>query len=246
MNSEEARVTVGVPLITQVELSINSPAGKAVFVVQDEISAPRIFKVVGDTDIATPTDPMVPVAPAKLIDGVFAAITKVTEAVDDPAELVAVTVNAVDAKVTVGVPVITQVELSIERPAGKAVFVKQDEIAAPRLFKVVGVNDMATPTDPLLPVAPAKLIDGVLAAITKVTLAVDVPAEFVAVTVNSEEAKVTVGVPLITQVELSIERPAGKVVVVVQEEIAAPRLFKVVGDIDISTPTIPLVPVAPA
>ena len=67
-----------------------------------------------------------------------------------------------------------------------------------------------------------------------------------AVTVNAVEAKVTVGVPLMTQVELSIDSPAGKAVVVVQEEIAAPLLFKVVGDTDISTATFPLVPVAPA
>ena len=163
---------------------------------------------------------------------------------EDPAEFVAVTVNAVEAKVTFGVPLITQVELSIDSPAGKAVVVVQDEIAAPRLFKVVGVTDIATPTDPLVPAAPAKLIDGVLAAITKVTFAVDEPAEFVAVTENAVEARVTVGVPLMTQVELSIERPKGKVVVI-HDEIAAPRSFNVVGDIDISTPTIPLVPVAP-
>ena len=77
---------------------------------------------------------------------------------------------------------------------------------------------------------------GTLAAITKVTLAVDDPTEFTAVTVNSEEARVTVGVPLITQVELSIERPAGKAVVVVQDEITAPRSFNVVGVIDIAKP----------
>ena len=90
-----------------------------------------------------------------MISGALGAITKLTEAVDDPAELVAITVNTVEAKVTVGVPLITQVELSIERPAGNAVLVEQDEIAAPRLFKVVGVTDIATPKDPLVPVAPA-------------------------------------------------------------------------------------------
>jgi hypothetical protein len=75
--------------------------------------------------------------------------------VENPAEFVAVTVKAVEGKVTVGVPLITQVELSIDSPAGKAVVVVQDEIAAPRLFKVVGFTDIATPTDPLVPVAPA-------------------------------------------------------------------------------------------
>ncbi len=165
---------------------------------------------------------------------------------DEPAELVAVTVKGLETKVPAGVPLITQVELSIERPAGNVEVVVQDEIAAPRLFKVVGVTDIATPTDPLVPAAPAKLIDGVLAAITKVTFAVDEPAEFVAVTENAVVARVTIGVPLMTQVELSIERPAGNAVAVVQDEIAAPRSFNVGGDIDISTPTIPLVPIAPA
>ncbi len=73
---------------------------------------------------------------------------------DDPAEFVVVTEKAVDSKVTVGVPLMTQVELSIESPAGNAVVVVQDEIAAPRLFNVVGVIDIGTPTDPLVPVAP--------------------------------------------------------------------------------------------
>ncbi len=82
-------------------------------------------------------------------------MTKVTEAVDDPAELVAVTVKAVEAKVTVGIPLITQVELSIDSPAGNAVVVEHDEISAPRIFKVVGDTDIATPTNPLVPVAPA-------------------------------------------------------------------------------------------
>ena len=87
---------------------------------------------------------------------------------------------------------------------------------------------------------------GTLAEITKVTLAVDDPTEFTAVTMNAVESRVTVGVPLITQVKLSIEIPAGKEVVVVQDEIATPRSFNVVGVIDIAKPKAPLVPVAPA
>jgi hypothetical protein len=82
-------------------------------------------------------------------------MTKVTLAVDDPTELTAVTVNSVESRVTAGVPLMTQVELLIERPSGKAVVVEQDVITSPRLFKVVGVIDIATPTAPLVPVAPA-------------------------------------------------------------------------------------------
>lgn len=87
---------------------------------------------------------------------------------------------------------------------------------------------------------------GAIGATLKMIVAVEDPTEFVAVTVNELEAKVIVGVPLITQVELSIESPAGKAVVVVHEEIKAPRLFRVDGETDIGKPTAPIVPVAPA
>jgi hypothetical protein len=45
------------------------------------------------------------------MDGVFGAITKVTLAVFDPAEFVALIKKAVESKVNVGLPLITQVEL---------------------------------------------------------------------------------------------------------------------------------------
>ena len=51
-----------------------------------------------------------PLAPAKLILGTLGAISSVTFADDDPTELMAVTIKAVAAKVTVGVPLMTQVE----------------------------------------------------------------------------------------------------------------------------------------
>lgn len=50
----------------------------------------------------------------------FAAITKVKIADDDPAELVAVTVKSAESKVCVGVPLITHVISSIERPEGSS------------------------------------------------------------------------------------------------------------------------------
>ncbi len=73
---------------------------------------------------------------------------------DDPTELVAVTKNSVEAKVTARVPLITHVKLSIESPAGSGMEVEQSVIAAPRLVKVVGVTDIAKPTAPFRPVAP--------------------------------------------------------------------------------------------
>ena len=55
-----------------------------------------------------------------------------------------------------------------------------------------------------------------------VTFAVDEPAELVAVTVYSVEAKTAEGVPLITQVVLLMESPPGRAGEIVQLVIAAP------------------------
>jgi hypothetical protein len=59
------------------------------------------------------------------------------------------------------------------------------------------------------------------------------------------EARVEVGVPLITQVEALMDNPLGKLGLALQALIAAPWLFKVVGTTDMETPTLPLVPLAP-
>jgi hypothetical protein len=48
-----------------------------------------------------------------------------------------------------------------------------------------------------------------------------------------------------SQVIRSIESPVGSGAEVEQSEISAPRLFNDVGVIDIGTPTVPPVPVAP-
>ena len=56
---------MGVPEITQVDASTDRPAGKAVveaLIAQAVTLAPRGESVVGETDIATPTLPVVPVA----------------------------------------------------------------------------------------------------------------------------------------------------------------------------------------
>jgi hypothetical protein len=78
----------------------------------------------------------------------------VTVALADPAELVAVTVNTVEARVTSGVPLIIQVEELIVSPLGRAGETLQALIAAPWLFKVVGATDMEVPTFPLVPLEP--------------------------------------------------------------------------------------------
>ena len=81
---------MGVPLITQVEVLILRPTERAGVATQFVIAAPLLVRVVGETDMATPMLPEVPVAPEKLRVGTPATTTSVTEAaVDDPAEFVA-------------------------------------------------------------------------------------------------------------------------------------------------------------
>ena len=70
-----------------------------------------------------------------------------------------------------GVPLITQLRVLIESPAGSAGATVQFVIAAPLLFSVVGLTLMAIPTVPLVPKAPAKLTVGTPALIVSVTLA---------------------------------------------------------------------------
>lgn len=69
------------------------------------------------------------------------------------------------------------------------------------------------------------------------------PAELVAMTLKIVGAIAPEGVPLITQVVVLRARPAGREGVTLQLVIAAPWLFKVLGVMDIGTPTVPLVPI---
>jgi hypothetical protein len=59
----ELKAAVGTPEITQVELLIDSPDGKAGDVVQLTIELPLLSRVVGVTLMIDPTVPVVPVAP---------------------------------------------------------------------------------------------------------------------------------------------------------------------------------------
>ena len=62
-----------------------------------------------------------------------------------------------EASAPVGVPKITQVVGRMLSPAGKAGVATQLVIAAPLLFIVVGVTDIATPTLLVVPAEPVKL-----------------------------------------------------------------------------------------
>ena len=84
--------------------------------------------------------------------GAEAPTDKLTLAVLDPAELVAVIVYEVDESVEVGVPEITQVELLIEAHAGRAGEAAQVVTDAPLILKVEGATLIKLPTLPVVPV----------------------------------------------------------------------------------------------
>ena len=141
--------------------------------------------------------------------GADAATESVTDDVADPALFIAVMVYDVEVKTSVGVPVITHVELLIDAHAGKAGLALQLVIEAPLSFNVVGKTDIATPTLPLVPVAPVKFMIGAEATTESVTDDVVDPALFVAVIVYDVEDRIAVGIPLITHVELLIDAQDG-------------------------------------
>jgi len=252
--SVAAKMASGVPEITQVEEFTEAQLGNAVlpdFTPQAVTLAPRLFKVVGETDIAFPKVPDVPVAPVYERSGVFAATVNVTVAsLDAPMELDAITVNSVAAKVVVGVPSMEQSEVSRVAQAGSAVveaLIAQFVIVEPRLFNVVGATLIKTPTVPEVPVALAYDNIGARAATSKVTVAsADVPTEFDACKVNCVEANEFVGVPEITQVLGFTDAQAGRAVVpdfMAHDETLAPRGFNVEGVMLIAEPKVPELPV---
>jgi hypothetical protein len=148
-------VAVGVPEIIHVEELILTPAGRAGEIVQLVIVAPLDAREVGVIDMATPTAPLVPLAPAKLNVGMLTPVESETEAAAElPAELVAVMLKRVGLKPATGVPEIIQVVVFRLRPVGRLGVTLQFVMAAPLLFNVVGVTDIATPTWPLVPLAP--------------------------------------------------------------------------------------------
>jgi hypothetical protein len=112
----------GVPEMTQVALSTESPGGSAVVpllipqAVTGELFAAR---VVGATLMAWPAVPVVPAAPAKSSVGTSITVM-LTVAEAEPLAFDAVTVNCVLARSAVGVPErAPEVELR-ESPAGSA------------------------------------------------------------------------------------------------------------------------------
>ena len=85
--------------------------------------------------------------------GAAALTVSVTDADDDPAELVAVTEYIVEESIPVGVPEITQVVLCRLKPAGSEGAIVQLVMVAPFVLSVVGVTDIGTPGVPEVPVA---------------------------------------------------------------------------------------------
>jgi hypothetical protein len=126
--------------------------GSAGFTVQFEIVAPFELKLEGAMSIGIPTVPLVPVAPEKLIVGAEAPTLKVTVAVFEREELLAVTVKVDGARVAVGVPEITQVVLLIDAHDGRAGEIVQFEIVSPPPLNAEGVTVIGIATLPFVPV----------------------------------------------------------------------------------------------
>jgi len=101
-----------------------------------------------------------------------------------PIEFETETSSDVGLKDSVGVPLITQVELFIVRPNGKLGNMVQELIEEPLFKRDVGVIDILLPKDPFVPAAPKKVIVGAIALTVRLTFAsVEVPALLVALMV---------------------------------------------------------------
>jgi len=124
---------------------------------------------------------------------------KITSPLPLPAEFVAVTVKVCGERISVGVPWITQVNGFMTRPSGRRGEMEQFVMEAPLELRVVGVTDMDTPNDPVVPVEPEKLTRGTEGEMLRVTPELEVPIAFVAVMVKVVLV-ISKGVPLMTQV----------------------------------------------
>tara|TARA_B000000475_G_scaffold243877_1_gene216017 strand:- start:620 stop:1081 length:462 start_codon:yes stop_codon:yes gene_type:complete len=121
---------------------------------------------------------------------------------------------------SVGVPLRTPVAVSNARPAGRLGVIVH-EIISPCPVKV---GDNGRALEAVLLVIPKSsgvyAILGSSSIIVMLRYVVEVPPVFVAETVNMVRASNSVGVPLITPVEVSKARPLGKLGVMVQETIS--------------------------
>ena len=153
LNDLSERVISGIPLITQVLASMDSPEGSKGVVVQFVIVAPLSLNVTGMTLMDCPTNPEVPRELLKLMTGVFGRTEIVTLPAPVPDEFVAMTVKGVSERVSRGVPLMAQVSGSMLTPAGRFGAVVQFVMLAPLSSKRVGKTLISSPKTPCVPVA---------------------------------------------------------------------------------------------
>ena len=212
--------SVGVPVITPVEVSNARPAGRLGVIVHDKIS-PWPFKVgVSGRSLETVLLIMLKSSGVYEIKGIWSTTVMLRYVVEVPPVLVALIVNIVRVTNSVGVPLRTPVEVSNARPAGRLGVIVH-EIISPCPVKV---GDSGTSLEAVLLVilksSGVYVILGSSSIIVMLTYDVEVPPVFDALIVNIVRASNSVGVPLITPVEVSIARPLGKLGVMVQETIS--------------------------
>ena len=202
--TEQVQAVVGVPVMSPVAGSTDSPAGSPV--------APKERTAPGDESVAAASSG-VTAAPdtSDWLPGLVTAIWLVTvhenEVVpENPAPSVAVTVTD-ETPAVVGVPVMVPDEPSIDRPAGRPVALHVNVSPACESVAVSGRPVMGVPEAEVW--APCPVTVTVLAMDHENVADPENPAPSVAVTVT-EDVPPAVGVPVTSPVDGSIDRPAGR------------------------------------
>ena len=126
----------------------------------------------------------------------------------------------VEGETTVGVPLISPVEVFRERPVGSAGVIDHEATGPPLAVGMAGV--MLVPFSAVSELGLKEMPDGAATSISMVMVAVALPPVLLAVTVYDAEELTTVGVPEMAPVVLSKTRPAGSVGVIDHASTAPP------------------------
>lgn len=201
----EDTIAVGVPEISPVEVEKVSPAGIEGDIAHVTTAPPPVFGVA--VVIAVPLV-SVKVFGEYAITGGASLIKMVTVSVALPPVFVAVTVYAVEEETTVGVPLISPVEVSKAKPLGREGVIDHVTTVPPLVDGVTAV--IAVPFVKVNGFPLYVMEDGATSLTTTVMVVVPLPPVLVAVTVYVAEEVIAVGVPEISPFEVEKVRPAGR------------------------------------
>jgi len=201
----EDTIAVGVPEISPVEVEKVSPAGIEGDIAHVTTAPPPVFGVA--VVIAVPLV-SVKVFGEYAITGGASLIKIVTVSVALPPVFVAVTVYAVEEETTVGVPLISPVDVSKAKPLGREGEIDHVTTVPPAVDGVTAV--IAVPLVKVNGFPLYVIEDGATSLTTTVMVVVPLPPVLVAVTVYVAEEVIAVGVPEISPFEVEKVRPAGR------------------------------------